>query len=45
MKENKIPTGFKKGKCKCGNTYLYAGLDFGYCVRCIDKLPTEENNG
>ncbi len=35
-----ILKGFKKGKCKCGNTYAYCGLDIGYCVKCIDKMKT-----
>ena len=30
--------GFKEGICKCGEKYLYMGLDFGLCIKCIDKM-------
>ena len=38
--KQKLPTGFKEGKCKCGNGYLYCGNDIGYCVECLDKMET-----
>jgi len=37
-----ISKGFKKGNCKCGNTYGYWGLDLGYCVGCLDDMEEEE---
>lgn len=36
-----LPKGFKKGICKCGNSYGYCGLDIGYCVKCIDKMESD----
>ena len=38
----KLPKGFKKGKCKCGNTYGYCGMDIGYCVECLDKMEKQD---
>ena len=37
----RLPKGFKEGKCKCGNSYGYCGIDIGYCVKCLDKLETK----
>jgi len=31
-----------KGKCKkCGGEYGYVGVDFGLCIKCLDKLENE----
>ena len=35
---------FKVGNCKCGNPYYYMGLDFGLCVKCIDKDTSLEGD-
>ena len=40
--KNKIPKGLKEGKCKCGNKYLYIGLDIGYCVKCLDNMKEDK---
>lgn len=39
----KLPKGFKKSKCECGNTYGYWGLDVGYCVRCLDDIADKKS--
>jgi len=39
-KTKPLPKGFKEGKCKCGNSYGYCGIDIGHCVKCLDKLET-----
>ena len=44
MSERDIPKGFKKETCECGNTYIYCGLDIGYCVECIDKMTTSDED-
>ena len=28
----------EEGICKCGNKYLYMGLDMGCCIKCLDKM-------
>jgi len=33
-----LPSGFKKGKCKCGRYYAYCGADLGYCIKCLDAM-------
>ena len=38
MGTEKLPKGFKEGKCKCGNSYGYCGADIGYCVKCLDAM-------
>jgi len=40
----KIPKGFKKATCKCGNKYAYVGEDIGYCVECLDKVNNHPIN-
>jgi len=39
----------KEGVCKCGEKYLYIGLDLGLCIKCLDKMETatkpKGNNG
>jgi len=42
-KPKQLPKGFKKGKCKCGNSYGYCGIDIGYCVKCIDKMESPKS--
>lgn len=42
--KQKLPTGFKQAKCKCGNGYLYCGIDIGYCVECLDKMEKQQKN-
>ena len=32
----------KEGRCKCGNKYLYIGLDLKHCTRCLDELEGNE---
>ena len=39
-----LPKGFKEGKCKCGNSYGYCGLDIGVCVKCLDNIETTDNH-
>jgi hypothetical protein len=43
-KDEMVPKGFKKGKCKCGKYYAYCGLDIGYCIECIDKMEDSQTN-
>ncbi len=42
--DSKLPKGFKEGKCGCGNSYGYCGIDIGYCVKCIDGMETKDEN-
>lgn len=42
--DSKLPKGFKEGKCKCGNSYGYCGVDISYCVKCLDKMETKKYN-
>ncbi len=33
-----------EGKCKeCDEKYCYIGLDFGLCIKCIDKLEVRNS--
>lgn len=40
--EVNLPKGFKEGTCKCGRKYGFIGLDFGYCVKCLDAMEVEK---
>jgi len=42
MNKGKIPKGFKEGICKCGNKYLYCGLDMKLCIKCLDASERVE---
>ena len=39
-----MPSGFKKGKCKCGKFYAYCGKDLGYCVSCLDNMEESQTD-
>ena len=48
LEKPELPSGFKEGKCKCGNSYGYCGLDIGMCVKCLDassEKSEEKKNG
>ena len=34
----------KEGKCKCGEKYLYIGLDLGLCTKCLDSMEDSQKN-
>ena len=42
--KHEMPSGFKKGECKCGRYYAYCGKDLGYCIKCLDKMEDDKDS-
>ena len=44
MTRHKTSKKMKEGKCKCGEKYLYIGLDLGLCTKCLDSMEDSQKN-